>query len=118
MCLDSWKPEERYQRYRRGTVQVAQHDYRLARLPVHAKNRVHSRSAATVAVGPRLVRPPDMESEAVVARLELRMRGLGECLELVQLFCREEFRQLIRDLDIVKIREWEMGVPSDTDLGE
>ena len=41
----------------RRTVQVAQHDHRLARFRTHAKNRVHSRSAAAVAVGPRLVRP-------------------------------------------------------------
>ena len=34
----------------RRTVQVAQHDHRLARLRIHAKNRVHSRSAAAVAV--------------------------------------------------------------------
>src|SRR5207248_9192796 len=64
----------------RRTVQVAQHDYRLARLRIHAKNRVHSRSAAAVAVGPRLVRPPNLESEAVGARSELRTRGLGERL--------------------------------------
>src|SRR5678815_2170748 len=63
-----------YARSRR-TVQVAQHDHRLARLRIHAKNRVHSRSAAAVAVGPRLVRPPELESEAVGAGRELRPRG-------------------------------------------
>src|SRR6266566_1715094 len=67
---------------RRRTVQVAQHDHRLARLRIHAKNRVHSRSAAAVAVGPRLLRPSDLESEAVGARSELRTRGLGERLGL------------------------------------
>src|SRR5947199_9981659 len=66
----------------RRTVQVAQHDHRLARLRIHAKNRVHSRSAAAVAVGPRLVWPPELESEAVVALSELRTRGLGERLGL------------------------------------
>ncbi len=66
----------------RRTVQVAQHDHRLARLRIHAKNCVHSRSATAVAVGPRLVRSPDLESEAVVARSELRTRGLGECPDL------------------------------------
>jgi len=35
-----------------------------------------------VAVGPRLVRPSDLESEAVGARRELRTRGLGERLGL------------------------------------
>jgi hypothetical protein len=49
------------------TVQVAQCDHRLARLRIHAKNRVHSRSAAAVAVSPRLVRPSDLESEAAGA---------------------------------------------------
>src|SRR2546421_11096231 len=62
----------------RRTVQVAQHDHRLARLRIHAKNPVHSRSAAAMAVGPRLVRPPELESEAVGAHSELRTRGLGE----------------------------------------
>src|SRR5436190_5302908 len=66
----------------RRTVQVAQHDHRLARLRIHAENRVHSRSAAAVAVGPRLVRSSDLESEAVGARRELRTRGLGERLGL------------------------------------
>src|SRR5438094_683709 len=33
----------------RRTVQVAQHDHRLARLRIDAKNPVHSRSAAAVA---------------------------------------------------------------------
>ena len=42
----------------RRTFQVAQHDHRLARLRIHAKNRVHSRSAAAVTVGPRLVGRP------------------------------------------------------------
>src|SRR5437867_12547497 len=66
----------------RRTVQVAQHDHRLARLRIHAENRVHSRSAAAVAVGPRLVWPPKLESEPVVARLELRARRLGQRLGL------------------------------------
>ena len=48
----------------RRTIQVAQHDHRLARLRIHAKNRVHPRSAAGVAVAQRLVRPPKLESEA------------------------------------------------------
>ena len=56
---------------------------RGTRLRVHAKNRLHSWSAAAVAVGPRLVRPSDgLESEAVGARSELRTRGLGERLGL------------------------------------
>jgi hypothetical protein len=54
----------------------------VARLRIHAKNSVHSRSAAAVAVGPRLVRPSDLESEAVGAGSELRTRGLGERLGL------------------------------------
>src|SRR5438045_370734 len=66
----------------RGILQVAQHDHRLARLRIHAKNPIHSRSAAAVTVGPRLVRPPDLESEAVGTRRELRTRGLGERLGL------------------------------------
>ena len=39
-------------------------------------------SAAAVAVGPRHVRPSELESEAVGARRELRTRGLGERLGL------------------------------------
>ena len=64
----------------RRTVQVAQHDHRLARLRIHAENPVHSRSAAPVAVGPRLVPATELESEAVGARGELRTRGPGERL--------------------------------------
>jgi hypothetical protein len=54
-----------YARSRR-MVQVAQHDHRLVRLRIHAKNPVHSRSAAAVAVGPRLlcVRPGIRSSRA------------------------------------------------------
>ena len=37
---------------------------------------------------------------------------------LVQLFCGEEFRQFIRDLDIVQIRHREMRVPEDADVGQ
>src|SRR5437867_9623363 len=66
----------------RRTVQVAQHDHRLARLRIHWKNRVHSRSAAAVAVGPRLVGPSELESEAVGACSQLRTRGVGERLGL------------------------------------
>ena len=56
----------------RRTVQVAQHDHRLARLRIHAKNRVHSRSAAAVAIGPRLVQPSELESEAASAGSDRR----------------------------------------------
>ena len=55
------------------------------RLRIHAKNRVHSRSAAAVAVGPRLVRPSDLKSEAVVTGSELRTRGIGQRLGSRQL---------------------------------
>src|SRR5262249_24563192 len=77
--LLKWHPRVEpipYARSRR-TVQVAQHDHRLARFRIHAQNGVHSRSAAAMAVGPRLVRPAELESEAVVAGRELRTRGLG-----------------------------------------
>jgi len=57
----------------RRTVQVAQHDYRLAPTPdTRAESRFIPGAPAAVAVGPRLIRPPDLESEAVGARSELR----------------------------------------------